>query len=164
MELMKSLSLNWVESVGRGRGRGMLGRKSKEALSSEMNARGIGRGRGYPSSVKCWNCGEWGHISPQCDKPVRMGGDMYPIMRKENDRTGDYAVEVKEASKPSSSKNVSWEDKGKGKAVSLIDAEMIPKVMLVAERTRSANDEAGSSVKKGKLATIDLSPQPKKNE
>ena len=30
---------------------------------------------------------------------------MYPIMRKENDRTGGYAVEVKEASKPSSSKN-----------------------------------------------------------
>ena len=44
-------------------------------------------------------------------------------------------VEVKEASKPSSSKSVSWEDKGKGKAVSLIYAEKISKVMPVAKRT-----------------------------
>ena len=89
---------------------------------------------------------------------------MYPIMRKENDRTGDYAVEVKEASKPFSSKNVSWEDKGKGKAISLIDAELIPEVMPVAKRTRSVNGEAGPSAKKGKPATVDLSPQPKKKE
>ena len=64
-------------------------------------------GEGEDILLKCWNCGEWGHISPQCDKLVRMGGDMYPIMHKENDRTGDYVVEVKEASKPSSSKSVS---------------------------------------------------------
>ena len=84
----------------------MMGRKAKAAFGSEASSIGVGRGRGYPPPVKCWNCGEWGHISPQCDKPVRMGGDMYPIMNRENDRTGDYAVEVKEASKPFSSKSV----------------------------------------------------------
>ena len=66
-------------------------------------------------------------------------------------------MEVKEASKPSSSKNVSWKDKGKGKAISLIDAEMIPEVMRVVKRTRSANGEAGPSFKKGKPTTVDLS-------
>ena len=89
VELMKSLSLNWVESAGRGRGRSMMGRKVEEAHGSEISPGGIGRDRGYPSSVKCWNCGEWGHISPQCDKPVRMGGDIYPIMHRENDRIGN---------------------------------------------------------------------------
>ena len=149
VELIKSLSLNWVEFGGRGRGRGIMGRKVEGALDAEASPGGIGRGREYPSSVKCWNCEEWGHISPQCDKPVRLGGDMYPIMHRENDRLGDYEVEVKEASKPSPSKSVSWEDKEKGKAVSLIDAKKIPEVMPVAKRTWSANGKASPSAKKG---------------
>ena len=65
VKLMKSVSLNWVESVGRGRGRSMMGRKTEQALGSKISPGGIGRGRGYPSTVKCWNCGEWSHISPQ---------------------------------------------------------------------------------------------------
>ena len=93
-----------------------------------------------------------------------MGGDIYPIMHRENDRSGDYALEVKEASKPSTSKSVSWEDKGKEKAISLIDVEKISEVMPVAKRTWSANGEASPSVKKGKPTTVDLSPQPKKKE
>ena len=98
-----------------------MGRKAKAAFGPEASSIGVGRGRVYPSTMKCWNYDEWGHISPQCDKPVRIG-DMYPIMHRENDRLGDYAVEVREASKPSSSKRVSREDKEKGKVVSLIDA------------------------------------------
>ena len=98
------------------------------------------------------------------DKPVKMGGDMYPIMHMENDRLGDYAMEVKEASKPSPSKIVSWEDKGKGKAINLIDAKKILEVMPVAKRTWSANSKAGPFVNKGKPTTVDFSPQPKKKE
>ena len=45
VELMKSLSLNWVESTGRGRGRSMMGRKAEKALSFEMSPGGIGRER-----------------------------------------------------------------------------------------------------------------------
>ena len=44
-ELMKSLSLNWVEFVGRGRGRGIMGMKVKGAFDSEASPGGIGRGK-----------------------------------------------------------------------------------------------------------------------
>ena len=68
-----------------------MGRKD-EVTPRSKSSTSIRRERGYTSNIKSWNCGEWGHVSPQCDKLVRMGGDMYPIMHMENERSRDYAL------------------------------------------------------------------------
>ena len=86
MELMNSLSLN-----GKGRGRGVPNNRKDTLPTTEGSSGGMGRGRGYYlGNVKCWNCGELGHISPHC-----VGGEMYPVMQRMNDRTGDHGIEVK---------------------------------------------------------------------
>ena len=36
-------------------------------------------GKGWRFTPTCYNCGELGYISPQCDKPPRMGEYMYPL-------------------------------------------------------------------------------------
>ena len=63
-------------------------------MHGEGSSAGVGRGRGYLSNVKFWNYGEWGHISPNCDKATKAGGEVYPRMHRMNDtkpdRSGDY--------------------------------------------------------------------------
>ena len=54
MELMKSLSLNWMEMSGKGRGRGVPNNRKDALPTTEGSSRGMGRGRGYyPGNVKC---------------------------------------------------------------------------------------------------------------
>lgn len=144
MELMKNLSLNLVENgSGRGRGRGAAG------------GRGFYGGRRTPPT--CFNCGELGHYSTECDKPYRAGGDMFPLPSRVPDRSRDYGVEIKGDAGPSGLKA---EEKGKTKVVNVITLEKSKKeeeadAMLVGKRTTAEREPnrgvAGPSKKKGKM-------------
>ena len=85
VDLMKNLSLNLLNGAGNGR-RG--GRQSNQPNGDSGQANGGRRWRNMPT---CYNCGELGHISPQCDKPPRMGRDMYPLPTQLPNRSNDYA-------------------------------------------------------------------------
>ena len=52
-------------------------------------------GRGWQFTPTCYNGGELGDISPQCDKPPRMGGDMYPLPTQLPNRLNGYGIEIK---------------------------------------------------------------------
>ncbi|MCO5598101.1 hypothetical protein L7F22_052192 [Adiantum nelumboides] len=106
--LMKNLSVHMMEG-GRGQGYGYgCGYGSNEGFAG-------GRGRGMAGRgdmFQCYNCGEWGHKSPQCDKPKRMGGDMFPLPSQIPSRAQDYGVEIKGEAAPS---GLTAEEKGKTK-------------------------------------------------
>ncbi|MCO5583404.1 hypothetical protein L7F22_037315 [Adiantum nelumboides] len=106
--LMKNLS---VHMMGGGRGQGYgygCGYGSNECFAG-------GRGRGMDGRgdmFQCYNCGEWGHKSPQCDKSKRMGGDMFPLPSQIPSRAEDYGIEIKGEVGPS---GLTAEEKGKTK-------------------------------------------------
>ncbi|MCO5603805.1 hypothetical protein L7F22_057957 [Adiantum nelumboides] len=106
--LMKNLS---VHMMGGGRGQGYgygCGYGSNEGFAG-------GRGRGMAGRgdmFQCYNCGEWGHKSPQCDKPKRMGGDMFPLPSQIPSHAQDYGIEIKGEAEPS---GLTAEEKGKTK-------------------------------------------------
>ena len=75
--------------------------------------------------VQCFNYGDWGHYSTNCDKPPRMGGEIYPFPSRLSNRVNDRSVEIKDAGQPGSSgsSKATAEEKGKGKLVSLLGLE-----------------------------------------
>ena len=88
VDLMKNLSLNLLSNVGnQGHGRS----------SNQPNGNG-GQGNGgrkWRNIPTCYNSGEIGHISPQCNKAKRMGGDLYPLPTQLPDRENDFAIAIK---------------------------------------------------------------------
>ncbi|MCO5556648.1 hypothetical protein L7F22_010199 [Adiantum nelumboides] len=111
--IMKNLS---VHMMGGGRGQGYgYGRGYG---SNECFAGGRGRGMAVRRDMfQCYNCGEWGHKNPQCDKPKRMGGDMFPLPSQIPCRAQDYGIEIKGKSGPS---GLTAEENGKTKGWSRI--------------------------------------------
>ncbi|RYA83941.1 hypothetical protein DD594_26725, partial [Enterobacter cloacae complex sp. 4DZ1-17B1] len=77
VDLMKNLSLNMLGQVGINRGRGRFANQPG-GEERPRNGAGQSNSRFWRQTPTCYNCGELGHISPRCDKPPRMGGDMYP--------------------------------------------------------------------------------------
>ena len=88
VDLMKNLSLNLLGNVGNNRG---YGRQSNQS----NNDGGQNNNKKWKNIPSCYNCGEIGHISPHCDKPRRMGGDMYPLPAQLSNRSNDYGIEIK---------------------------------------------------------------------
>ena len=75
VDMMKDLSLSLLSNQRNGRGRE---RPSNQGGDGQPRPAGGGQ-RNWKYPPTCYNCGEVGHISPQCDKPPRMGGDVYPL-------------------------------------------------------------------------------------
>ena len=107
----------------------------------------------YPPT--CYNCGKLGHISPQCDKPPRMGGDMYPLPSQLPNRANDFGIDIKDEAGPS---GLTAAEKGKAKVISVVSLEKSAKleetlVMPIGKRTteeKEGRGVAGPSKKKGK--------------
>ena len=70
----------------------------------------------------CYNCEELGHISPQCDKPPRMGGDMYLLPAQLPNRSNDYGIEIKGEV---GSSGLTAIDKGKTKVLSVVGLDKV---------------------------------------
>ncbi|MCO5603302.1 hypothetical protein L7F22_057451 [Adiantum nelumboides] len=139
--LMKNLS---VHMMGGGRGQGYgYGRGYG---SNECFAGGRGRGMvGRGDMFQCYNCGEWGHKSPQCDKPKRMGGDMFPLPSQIPSLAQDYGIKIKGEAGPS---GLTAEEKGKTKRTT---------------REQETSD-AGPSHKRGKQAETGTGKEKKKRK
>ncbi|MCO5570854.1 hypothetical protein L7F22_024582 [Adiantum nelumboides] len=162
--LMKNLS---VHMMGGGRGQGYGYRRGYG--SNEGFAGGRGRGMaGRGDMFQCYNCSEWGHKSPQCDKPKRMGGDMFPLPSQIPSRAQDYGIEIKGEAGPS---GLTAEEKGKTKVVNIIrldkgkdDINAI--VMPVGKRTTREQEtsDAGPSHKRGKQAETGIGKEKKKRK
>ena len=108
----------------------------------------------------CYNFGKLGHISPQCDKPPRMGGDMYPLPTQLPNRSNDYGIEIKGEA---GSSGLTREEKGKTKVLNVVRFEKAivmdePHVMPVDQMPvgkRTTEEKEGRSApgprkKKGK--------------
>ncbi|MCO5579973.1 hypothetical protein L7F22_033840 [Adiantum nelumboides] len=105
---MKNLS---VHMMGGGRDQGYGYGRAYGSNEGFVGGRGRGMaGRG--DMFQCYNCGEWGHKSPQCDKPKRIGGDMFPLPSQIPSRAQDYGIEIKGEAGPS---GLTVEEKGKTK-------------------------------------------------
>ena len=79
VDLMKNLSLNLLSNARNAQGHGRQANQFNGDNGQGKTGNGLNNGRGWRKVPTCYNCGELGHISPQCDKPSRMGGDMYPL-------------------------------------------------------------------------------------
>ncbi|MCO5563073.1 hypothetical protein L7F22_016709 [Adiantum nelumboides] len=162
--LMNNLS---VHMMGGGRGQGYgYGRGYG---SNEGFAGGRGRGMaGRGDMFQCYNCGEWGHKSPQCDKPKRMGGDMFPLPSQIPSRAHDYGIEIKGEAGPS---GLTAEEKGKTKVVNIIQLDkgkddINAMVMPVGKRTTREQEtsDAGPSHKRGKQEKTGTGKEKKKRK
>ncbi|MCO5595239.1 hypothetical protein L7F22_049278 [Adiantum nelumboides] len=114
--LMKNLS---VHMMGGGRGQGYgygHGYGSNEGFVGGRIRGMVGRG----DMFQCYNCGEWGYKSPQCDKPKRMGGDIFPLPSQTPSCAQDYGIEIKGEAGP---KGLTTEEKGKTKVVKIIQLD-----------------------------------------
>ena len=76
---MKNLSLNLLSNAGNAQGRGRQANQFNGDNGQGKTSNGLNNGRGWRKVPTCYNYGELGHISPQCDKPPRIGGDTYPL-------------------------------------------------------------------------------------
>ncbi|MCO5557881.1 hypothetical protein L7F22_011453 [Adiantum nelumboides] len=162
--LMKNLS---VHMMGGGRSQGYGYERGYG--SNESFAGGRGRGMaGRGDMFQCYNCGEWGHKSPQCDKPKRMGGDMFPLPSQIPSRAQDYGIEIKGEAGPS---GLTAEEKGKTKVVNIIRLDkgkddINAMVMSMRKRTTREQEtsDAGPSHKRGKQAETGTGKEKKKRK
>ncbi|MCO5552989.1 hypothetical protein L7F22_006509 [Adiantum nelumboides] len=152
VDLMKNLSLNLLSNARNHHGQGRQFNQTNN--SGGQNSGGGKRWKNVPT---CYNCGELGHISPQCDKPKRMGGDMYPLPTQLPNRSSDYGIEIKvDEAGPS---RFTTEEKGKAKVLNVVKLEKTSVledslVMPIGKRTteeKEGRSGAGPSKKKGKV-------------
>ncbi|MCO5548055.1 hypothetical protein L7F22_001511 [Adiantum nelumboides] len=108
VDLMKNLNLNLLSNVGHNY-------DQRRNSSQPRNDGGQNGGKKWKNVPTCYNCGELGHISPQCDKPRRMGGDMYHLPTQLPNRSNDFSIEIKGDPGPS---RLTVEEKGKTKVLS----------------------------------------------
>ena len=149
VDLMKNLSLNLLSNV---ENKG-CGKSSNQPNGNSGQGNG---GRKWKNMPTCYNCGEIGCINLLCNKPTRMGGDMYPFPAQLTNRSNDFGIETRE-NKARSSKLTSKE-KGKTKVPSVVKLEKIepvedPVVMPIGKRTTKEKEGrilVGPHKKKGK--------------
>ena len=102
----------------------------------------------------CFNCGELGYISPQCNTPPRMGEDMYPLPAQLPNCSNDYGIEIRGEAGPS---GLTTDEKGKAKVLNVVRLKKTttinePVVMPVIKRDtqeEEGRNGAGPSKKKG---------------
>lgn len=118
VDMMKTLSINLMnQGVGqRGHGRGYNSYNQGE----DHQSGGGGYGRGRIPIPTCCNCGELGHKNPDCPKPRRMGGDMYPLPLHIPNRAYDYGIDLRDEAGPS---RLSAEQKEKTKIINIVTVE-----------------------------------------
>ena len=79
VDIMKNLSLNLFSNASANHGHKKPFNQPTDDHTQHKHNHGQSGGRAWRFTPTCYNCGELGHINPQCDKPPRMGGDMYPL-------------------------------------------------------------------------------------
>ncbi|MCO5601602.1 hypothetical protein L7F22_055725 [Adiantum nelumboides] len=149
---MKNLSLNLLSNA-----RNYHGQGRQFNQTNNNGGQNSGGGKQWKNVPTCYNCGELGHISPQCDKPKRLGGDMYPLPAQLPNRSSDYGIEIKgDEAGPS---RFITEEKGKAKVLNVVKLKKTSVledslVMPIGKRTteeKEGRSGAGPSKKKGKV-------------
>ncbi|MCO5596443.1 hypothetical protein L7F22_050506 [Adiantum nelumboides] len=119
VDLIKYLSLNMLGNVGNNR---VQGKFANQPRTEERPRNDVGQsnGRIWRQTPTCYNSRELDHISPQCKKPPRMGGDMYPLPRQVLTRSNDYGIDIKGEEGTS---GLTQEEKKKTKVISVVTLE-----------------------------------------
>ena len=120
VDLMNNISINLLSNVGNAQGHGRQSNQPSGNNGQNQNGGGSNNGRGWRKKPTCYNCEELGHISPQCDKLPRMGGNMYPLPAQLPNRSNDYGIEIRGEAGPS---GLTRQEKGKTKVVSRLRLE-----------------------------------------
>ena len=117
VDLMKNISLNLLSNGGANQGQNKPFNQATCDHPQHKHNHGQSGGKGWRFTPTCSNCGELGHISPQCDKPSRMGGDMYPLPTQLPNKSNDYGIEIKGEA---GSSGLTQEEKGKTKVLNVV--------------------------------------------
>ncbi|MCO5601450.1 hypothetical protein L7F22_055573 [Adiantum nelumboides] len=154
VDLIKNLSLNMIGNVGNNQ---VQGKFANQPRTEERPRNDVGQsnGRIWRQTPTCYNCRELDHINPQCDKPPRMGGDMYPLPRQVLTRSNDYGIDIKGEEGTS---GLTQEEKGKTKVISVVTLENGARledtlVMPIGKRTtqnKEGRNTPGPNKKEGK--------------
>ena len=154
MTMMQELRLN-VLGAGRGRGGGEARGVFQPPFVAPPAPVVAGRGRGGFEPPRrfiptCYNCGELGHLRNQCTKPMRMGGDMYPLPQQIPNRANDYALDIRTNQGVNQAVNTGNQASTSGGNVGVVRLEKkVADVMPLGKRERT-HSGAGPSKKKGK--------------
>lgn len=146
VDLMKKLSINFLSNPA-GRGRGRPNYDPADRANGAGRGRGAYGGRGIPT---CFKCGELGHYNAECDKPFRASRNMFPLLAQLPNRSQDYRLEIKE--EPGPSKRPTVEEKGKAKAVNIINLEKKKgrRTLVDSIKHREGRGTPGPNKKRGK--------------
>ena len=101
VDLMKNVSLNFLSNAGEKWVQKRHFNQPKSDHTQHKHNHGQSGGRGWQSTPTCYNCGGLGHIIPQCAKPPRMGGDMYPLLAQMPNKENDYDIQINGDTGPS---------------------------------------------------------------
>ena len=78
VDLMKNLILNLLSNIGANWGPKKPFNQATSDHTQHKHNHGQSGDKGWRFTPTFYNYDELGHTIPQCDKPPRMGGDIFP--------------------------------------------------------------------------------------